>query len=76
MGFFILNTEDIKALKKKDKKLTKLINQQKATLTDNQATITDLQTALNALGPANVGTNYVRWGRTVCPTGANLLYKG
>ena len=27
-------------------------------------------------GDVRVGTNYVRWGRTVCPQTAQLIYKG
>lgn len=81
---FLFNTEDNKALKKKDehlkgliKQLETTVNNQQSALNDNQATISSLQSTVNDLGPAKVGTNYVRWGRTVCPlTGSTILYNG
>ena len=27
-------------------------------------------------GPKSGGVQYIRWGRTSCPSGANLVYKG
>ena len=27
-------------------------------------------------GAGNSGAQYVRWGRTTCPTGAQIVYKG
>jgi hypothetical protein len=40
---------------------------------DNFKNVTDRLTALESTKPTNT---YVRWGRTVCPTGANVVYTG
>ena len=53
-------------------------------LTQNVLTVMDKLKALEESKQANssddsdvrVGTNYVRWGRTVCPQTAQLLYQG
>jgi hypothetical protein len=40
------------------------------------ANFKNLSDRVTALEAGKAATNYVRWGRTVCPSGANLVYSG
>ena len=45
-------------------------------VTQNQQNLQEKVQAIEEVKPARVGTNYVRWGRRVCPQTAQLIYEG
>ena len=59
------------------KSLVKLLTQSVQNLQDEVKDLKESKQAdSNNTSDVRVGTNYVRWGRTVCPQTAQLIYEG
>ena len=58
------------------KSLVKLLTKNVQTLQEEVGALKEAQNGSCSNGDIRVGTNYVRWGRTVCPQTAQLVYQG
>ena len=58
------------------KSLVRLLTQNVQNLQEEVGALKEAQNGSSNNGDIRVGTNYVRWGRTVCPQTAQLVYQG